>query len=121
VVDFPNALWLADFVSESNVISITYVFAVLFWPARQHPFVTTREFLPPRFLLPDAFAAEATWKQECAISEKKTFRANAVKGGGAPTGPPRGAGVDRDPPETQPVKKTYGISKVKIPLHRSSD
>jgi hypothetical protein len=34
VVDFPNALWLADFVSESNVISITYVFAVLFWPAR---------------------------------------------------------------------------------------
>jgi hypothetical protein len=41
-----------------------------------HPFVTTREFLPPRFLLPDASAAEASWKHECR-SQRKIFRANA--------------------------------------------
>jgi len=72
-------------------------------------------------LLPDAFAAEATWKQECAISEKKLFACKVV---GPPPGymdrpHPRGAGLDRDPAETQPVK-TYGISKVN-PLHRSDD
>ena len=34
-------------------------------------------FCQQDFLLPDAVAAEASWKQECAISEKKLFEASA--------------------------------------------
>jgi len=59
------------------------------------------------------------WKHLGSTSalREKLFELTLREGGGAPTGvygqaPPPGAGLDRDPAETQPVK-TYGISKVK--------